>query len=222
MPTTDPNPEEKSAADAETADPTSLVKNASAETKTLPAVPSVRSPEKWEEPATPEQAADAVSAVEALVPANMKEEQVGELAQMVARRDYTAAELAYVVEEMMYDQELTKELTSFRDQPRLYPSDFDRFVEKIRELRRRLECALDRHDMNRLIRKFDELSRWDFGIMSYTPQGKPIFRFKNDPDTADGDPNPKLDEDPRPGEDRKRDEDEDQEPVQIGDVIDDQ
>jgi len=198
------------------------VKNASAETKTLPAVPSVRSPEKWEEPATPAQAADAVSAVEAMVPANMAGGQVGELAQMVARRDYTAAELAYVVEEMMYDEELTKELTSFRDEARLYPSDFHRFVEEIRELRRRLECALSRDEMNRLIRKFEELSRWDFGIMSYTPQGKPIFRFKNDPDTADGNPNPKLDENPRPGADRERDEDGDQEPVQIGDVIDEQ
>lgn len=180
--------------------------NASAETSTLPDVPSVREPDLWKQEATAAQAADAVSAVEAMVPADMHQDEVGQLAQMIDRRSYTAAELAYAVEQMMYDEELTKELTSFRNEPTLYPSDFHRFVQEIREKRRRLECVVDRHEMNRLIRDFEELTRSDFGITGYTPKEKPLFRFKSDPDIGDGEVNPKLKENHRPGENRERDE----------------
>jgi hypothetical protein len=185
----------------------------------LPDVPSVRNPEAWKPAATPEQAADAVTAVEVMTPARMDDESISELVQMVARRDYSEAELAYATREMMYDQELTKELTSYREEPTLYPSDFHRFVEEIREMRRQLECVIDRHEMNRLIQEFD-LSRSDFGVAGYTVKDKPLFRFKQDPGTADGEVRPKIDENPRPGADREQSES-GGEPVQIGEAIGD-
>lgn len=171
------------------------------------------------EEATPEQSAGAVTAVKTMTPAEMSDEDTAELARMVARRDYTAAELAYAVEQMMYDEDLTKELTSFRDEPRLYPSDFHRFVEEIREKRHRLECVVDRHEMNRLIRDFEDLSRSDFGITGYTVKDKPLFRFKQDPDAGDGEVNPKLDRDHRPGQQRERDE-EGHGPVKVEQALD--
>jgi hypothetical protein len=185
----------------------------------LPDVPSVRDPEAWKPAATPEQAADAVTAVEVMTPAQMDDEAISELVQMVARREYSEAELAYAAREMMYDEELTKELTSYRDEPTLYPSDFHRFVEEIREMRRRLECVIDRHEMNRLIHEFD-LSRSDFGVAGYTVKDKPLFRFKNDPETADGEVRPTIDENPRPGADREQSES-GGEPVQVGEAIGD-
>jgi len=186
-------------------------------------VPSVRDEEAWLEEATPEHSAGAVTAVKTMTPAEMSDDDTAELAQMVARRDYTAAELAYAVEQMMYDEDLTKELTSFRDEPRLYPSDFHRFVKEIREKRRRLECVVDRHEMNRLISDFDELTRSDFGITGYTVKDKPLYRFKSDPDAPDGDPNPKLERNHRPGQRRERDPDAGEhghEFQQIADAID--
>ena len=196
----------------------SLAERSSSGNEQLPDVPSVRDAEAWEPAATPEQAADAVTAVEVMTPARMDDESISELVQMVARREYSEAELAYAAREMMYDKELTKELTSYREEPTLYPSDFHRFVEEIREMRRRLECVIDRHEMNRLIQEFD-LSRSDFGVAGYTVKDKPLYRFKNDPETADGEVRPKIDENPRPGADREESESGGQ-PVQIGEALD--
>jgi len=185
----------------------------------LPSVPSVRDEEAWLEEATPEQAAGAVTAVKTMTPAQMSDDATAELARMVARREYTAAELAYAVEQMMYDTDLTKELTSFREQPTLYPSDFHRFVEEIREKRHRLECVVDRHEMNRLIRDFGDVTRSDFGICGYSVKDKPLFRFKRDPEAGDGEARPKLDLNERPGRHRER-KDGEHGPTQIGDALD--
>jgi hypothetical protein len=181
-------------------------------------VPSLRDEEAWATEATPEQAADAVSAVEAMTTAQMTDEAVGTLARMVVRRGYTEAELAYAMEELMYDEELAEALR-FRDQRHILPSDFERIISEHREMRRRIEQLLDRYEMNRLINDFpDHLSRSDFGIAGYTVKDKPLFRFKQDPDTADGEVRPKLEEDPRPGADRERG-GEDSTPVQVGEAM---
>ncbi len=157
-------------------------------------MPSLRDEEAWLVEATPEQAADAVSAVEAMTTADMSDGAVGTLAQMVVRRGYTEAELAYAMEELMYDDELATALR-FREKKHILPSDFERVIAKHREMRNRLDQLLDRHEMNRLINDFPQhLSRSDFGIAGYTVQDKPLFRFKNDPDTADGEVRPQLDE----------------------------
>jgi hypothetical protein len=182
-------------------------------------VPSLRDEEAWAAEATPEQAADAVSAVEAMTPADMDPQAIGTLAQMIMRRGYTEAELAYAMEKLMYDDEVAEALR-FRDQKHILPSDFERVISEHREMRRRIEQLLDRHEMNRLINDFPgHLSRSDFGIAGYTVKDKPLFRFKQDPETADGEVRPTLEESTRPGADRDR-EDTAGEPIQIGDAID--
>lgn len=139
-----------------------------------------------------------------MTPADMEPDAVGHLARLIVRKDYTEAELAYAVEEMMYDQELTKELTSFRSEATLYPSDFHRFIRKHREMRRRLGRMIDRHEMNRMISEFDDLTRDDFGIAGYTVKDKPLFRYKNDAETPNGESRPRIEASARPGEERKR------------------
>jgi len=108
---------------------------------------------------------------------------------------------------MMYDETLTKELTSFRSTPQLYPSDFHRFIKKHREMRRRLGRMVDRHEMNRMINDFEDLTRSDFGIAGYTVKDKPLFRFKSDANTANGEASPRIDASARPGADRERPDD---------------
>ena len=182
-------------------------------------MPSLRDEEAWAVEATPEQAASAVSAVEAMTVADMDGEAVGTLAQMVVRRGYTEAELAYAMEELMYDDELATALR-FRDEKHILPSDFERVISEHREMRRRIEQLLDRHEMNRLINDFPgHLSRSDFGIAGYTVKDKPLFRFKQDPETDDGEVSPKIDENSRPGADRKQSES-GGEPVQIEEALD--
>jgi len=205
---------------AETAEQTKTLPSVSSATDALPAVPSLRDEAAWQAEATPEQAADAVSAVEAMTPADMDPDAIGGLAQMIMRRGYTEAELAYAMEELMYDNELAEALR-FRDQKHILPSDFERVISGHREMRRRIEQLLDRHEMNRLINDFPgHLSRSDFGIAGYTVKDKPLFRFKQDPGTADGEVRPKIDENPRPGADREQSES-GSEPVQIGEAIGD-
>lgn len=209
----------KTAESVDTTDPTRALQSVSSATDALPAVPSLRDEEAWGVEATPEQAADAVSAVEAMTTADMDTDAIGRLGQMIMRRGYTQAELAYAMEELMYDDELAEALR-FRDQKHILPSDFERVISEHREMRRRIEQLLDRHEMNRLINDFPgHLSRSDFGIAGYTVKDKPLFRFKQDPETADGEVRPKLDENPRPGADRER-EGEDGEPVHVGEAID--
>jgi hypothetical protein len=203
---------------ADTTDPTKALQSVSSATDALPAVPSLRDEEAWQVEATPEQAADAVSAVEAMTTADMGTDAIGRLGQMIMRRGYTQAELAYAMEELMYDDELAEALR-FRDQKHILPSDFERIISKHREMRRRIEQLLDRYEMNRLINDFPgHLSRSDFGIAGYTVKDKPLFRFKQNPDTADGEVRPKLEEDPRPGADRERS-GEDSTPIQVGEAM---
>lgn len=181
-------------------------------------MPSLRDNEAWLEDSTPEQAAAAVSSVEAMTPANMSTDEIGTLAKMIVRRDYTAAELAYATEALMYDDDLVKEV-GFREEPRLWPGDFERVIGKHREMRRRLEQLLTRHEMNRLIREFPKhLQRSDFGVAGYTVEDKPLFRFKADPETADGEVRPTIEEDSRPGADRTRDT-EGATPIRVGEAI---
>jgi hypothetical protein len=194
------------------------LQNVSSATDGLPEVPSLRDEEAWMAEATPEQAADAVSAVEAMTPADMDADAIGTLAQMIVRRGYSEAELAYAMEELMYDDELATALR-FRDQKHVLPSDFERIISEHREMRQRIEQLVDRHEMNRLINDFPKhLSRGDFGIAGYTVQDKPLFRFKSDPEIDDGEVQPKIDENPRPGSDREREED-GGDPLQIGEAI---
>lgn len=164
----------------------------------------MRDEDAWLVPASPEQAVAAVSTVESMTPADMEPDAVGHLARLIVRKDYTEAELAYAVEEMVYDETLTKELTSFRSEATLYPSDFHRFIRKHREMRRRLGRMVDRHEMNRMISEFDDLSRDDFGIAGYTVKDKPLFRYKNDADTANGEARPRIEASDSPGAERER------------------
>jgi hypothetical protein len=183
---------------------TKLSKSDTSETEKLPSVPSVRDEDAWLVPMTP---------------ADMSPEAFGQLAHMVARKGYTEAELAYAVEQMMYDDQLTKELTSFRNRAILYPSDFERFISKHREMRRRLDRVIDRHEMNRMITEFDEISRSDFGICGYTVKDKPLFRYKQDPEAGDGEVQPQIAADDRPGAGRERP-DEPSGPQPVGEHID--
>lgn len=164
----------------------------------------MRDEDAWLVPASPEQAVAAVSTVESMTPADMEPDAVGHLARLIVRKDYTEAELAYAVEEMMYDETLTKELTSFRSEATLYPSDFHRFIRKHREMRRRLGRMVDRHEMNRMISEFDDLSRDDFGIAGYTVKDKPLFRYKSDADAPNGEARPRIEANDRPGAKRER------------------
>jgi len=186
-------------------------------------VPSLRDEEAWTVPASPEQAADAVSAVEAMTTADMTDEAIGTLARMVVRRGYTEAELAYAMEELMYDDELATALR-FRDEKHVLPSDFERVISEHREMRQRIDQLVDRHEMNRLINDFPgHLSRSDFGIAGYTVKDKPLFRFKQDPDAGDGEVNPKLQKNHRPGQDRQREDaagESGHQPTHVGDALD--
>jgi len=206
---------------SETSSETKALASVSSATDALPEPPSLRDEEAWEVEASPEQAADSVSAVEAMTPADMDSGSIGTLAQMIVRRGYTEAELAYAMEELMYDPQLGKDLR-FRDQKHIYPNDFERVISAHREMRQRIEQLLDRHEMNRLINDFPgHLSRSDFGIAGYTVKDKPLFRYKKDPSAGDGEVRPKIDQSSMPGQHREREDDEGSAPAKIGELLDD-
>ncbi len=155
-------------------------------------------------PASREQAAAAVGAVVGMTAAEMDAEDIRTLAAMVVRRGYTAAELAYAMEELMYDEELDKKL---RFKGRITPADFERVISAHRRMRRRLEQLLSRYEVNRLIDEYPKhLCADDFGVAGYTSQNEPLYRFKRDPQAPSGEPRPFLEDDERPGADRRREE----------------
>ena len=172
-------------------------------------MPSVREREAWLAPASREQAVGMTAA-------EMDAEDIRTLAAMVVRRGYTAAELAYAMEELMYDEELDKKL---RFKGRITPADFERVISAHRRMRRRLEQLLSRYEVNRLIDEYpNHLCADDFGVAGYTSQNEPLYRFKRDPQAPSGEPRPFLEDDERPGADRQRTEGEDTAPVSAGEA----
>jgi len=126
--------------------------------------------------------------------ADMGADDITTLSVMVTRRGYTEAELAYAMEELMYDEKLDQKLR-FRDA--ITPADFERLIGAHRAMRRRLQQLLSRYEMNRLIDDYPEhISRDDFGVAGYDSRNEPLFRFKSDPSTPNGTMCPTLEDDP--------------------------
>lgn len=158
----------------------------------LPAVPDLRSVEAWKVPATRQQSAAAVSAVLAIAQPDANEKQISQLVELVSRRGYTQAELAYAVRELPYDAALDKKLQFDRD---ITAADFERPIAEFRKMRKQLSLALRLEDVNRMIERHPNWLSWDdFGICGYTAAETPLYRYCYSGLIAEREPNPTLEE----------------------------
>lgn len=172
---------------------TKALSKASTESSGLPAVPDLRSVEAWRDPATPPQAAAAVSVVLALTQPDAADEQVATLVDLVGRRGYTQAELAYAVRELPYDPVLDKKLQF--SGTKVTAADFERWIGEFRSLRKLLAVALRQEDVNRLIEKHPNWLSWnDFGICGYTSAETPLYRYCYAGVVSERNPRPQIEE----------------------------
>lgn len=169
-------------------------------------MPSLRDTEEWGTPASPEQCAAAVTVVVDMTAADMDSEQIRTLTKLVKRRGYTEAEIAYAVDQLLYDPETEKKLRF--DGGRITPADFERIIRPHRHMRKKLERTLTLFERNRLLDQWPErLSVEDFGIVGYTQDDEPKYRyFVQKEATRPPTPNPQL-RNTTPGADRTRNDD---------------
>lgn len=175
---------------------------ASSDSCGLPAVPDLRNVEAWKGEATRSQAAAAVSAVLAIAQPDADDDQAVKLVDLVTRRGYTQAELAYAVRELPFDPALDKKLQF--SGTAITAADFERLIGDFRRLRKQLSLKLRLEDVNRLIEKHPNWLSWeDFGICGYTAADTPLYRYCYEGVVDDRTPHPVLEEDERPGADRE-------------------
>lgn len=169
----------------------------------LPAVPSMRDVQAWDEPASEDLVTASVTQVFTDVQMGASPGLIGRTVVLVSERGYTAAEIAYAVQEMKYDQALDKKL-SFPD-GELSAADFDRVVSDLRRLRHALTMQLRMEDVNRWVERFPNLlSVDDFGICGYTSAETPLYRFSFTGTVKERRPMPQLIEREDPGSERER------------------
>lgn len=150
--------------------------NASSE---LPAVPSLRDEAGWLVPSKPHHAQAAVSLVVAMLDPGEEERQVVQLVQMVAKRGYSVAELAFAANELLYDETLARRLSypEGRNQG-ITPADFERVIVGHRRLRKQLTMPLRQIDVNRLVMEYPgQLSLEDFGVCGFDGMDQPLYRY---------------------------------------------
>lgn len=158
----------------------------------LPAVPDLRSVEAWQEPATKPQASTAISAVLAIINPDATDAHAAKLADLIHRRGYTQAELAYAVRELPYDPVLDKKLQFDQE---ITAADFERWIAEFRSMRAQLTLALRLDDVNRLIEKHPNWLAWDdFGICGYTAAETPLYRYCYSGAISEREPRPHLEE----------------------------
>ena len=171
--------------------PARALERVSSDSSALPAVPDLRAVEAWQEPATKTQAAASVAVILALVQPEATSEHATALIDLVSRRGYTQAELAYAVRELPYDPVLDKKLQF--SGTKVTAADFERWIGEFRSLRKLLAVALRQEDVNRLIEKHPNWLSWrDFGICSYTAAETPLYRYCYAGAIQDRTPNPQI------------------------------
>ena len=166
-------------------------------------MPSILNESAWLEPATPEQAAEAVSMILMMTDQNQSDERVAMFNRMIAGRGYSRAELAWAAREMPFDEQVNDKI---RYRQPITPADFEAVVKRIRKTRSKLKRPITQKQVDELCDEYpDALSPEHFGCCGYDDYNNPLYRYVV-PDKRSSHrppPRPVLDDKPRPK--RKRD-----------------
>lgn len=127
--------------------------------------------EAWAVPTTPEQVADAVSTVLALIEPDAGPERVAVLARFVADQDYTAAEMQLMAREGPKANHYGS---------RLRIDVLHGIVEESRKLRAMLDRVLTGEEVSALCTAHPEISPDDFACASYDRFNNPLWRYAPD------------------------------------------
>lgn len=156
----------------------------------LPTLPSIRNEELWRAPATTKHVTQAVTHVLALCEPDAPENRIVLFCRMVASRRYTAAELAYAMRELPFDEAVDRKLQFNRP---VMPADFERIIRSIRKKRARLNRTMWLADAEELVMDFpEELDILHFHCWNYDENNRPLYRYLPEapPRPQNPDPNP--------------------------------
>lgn len=106
----------------------------------------------------------------------MQEHEIEPLSNLVARRGYSPAELAYAVQELPFDHEVDWKKKQGQS---LTAADFERIVSRLRRLRASLSMQLRVIDVNKLVQEYPgELAVSDFEVTSFDGDNEPLYRYR--------------------------------------------
>ena len=181
-----------------------MLANSGSASGELPQVPSILDDDAWQEPATGTQAARAVTVVHLVYDQPISDDRAAMFTRMIAKRGYTAAELAYAAQQMPFDEEVNDKVRYGRP---IMPADFEQCIRKVRRTRSMLRRPISQSQVDELCDEWPETLTPDaFGCCGYDDYNNPLYRYVVPEKRAAHrpPPTPVLDDKPRPR--RKRDE----------------
>ena len=128
----------------------------------------------WKKPATREQIEHAVSYVLVICEPDVAEDRASLLTRVIYERDYTAAEVALIKQELPYDQVLTDKLGYGRH---ILPGDFERIVKRSRDMRAQLRSKVTVKQREKLLAAHPSLDRDCFKQCAFDEYKNPLFIY---------------------------------------------
>lgn len=142
------------------------------DTDVLQRLPSVTDESAWLTKPSASDVGAVVSHVMTLVESDASDEKTSVVSRMLAKREYTRAELLLIAQELPFDPKASHNFGRGFN-----PADCERIVNEHREMRAWLQVQMDEEQLVKLCTRFPELSPDDFKCSGFNGRNERMYRY---------------------------------------------